>query len=99
MPTTARSAGWRTAREGRLLRPATSRVSQFHSRTSAQSDVGPILRWVAGLERRTDHARRYKVVETALTAALAGGSRRNKLRDDPTVRGDGDALPRFDAAD
>ena len=89
----------RTAREGRLLRFATVRVNQFRSRARRESDVRPILRRVAGLERWTDHARRDKLVETAWTAVFAGVSRRNKLRDDPTVRRDCDALTGFDSAD
>jgi len=102
MPTTARSTArgaLRTARAGLLLRFATIRVNQFRCRARCESDVRPILRWVAGLERWTDHARRDKLVETARTAALAGGFWRNELRDHTAVRGDGDALARFDSAD
>ena len=96
---TTAGAAVRSARDERPLRFATVRVNQFRSRPRRESDVRPILRRVAGLERRTDHAGRDKLVETTWTAALGGRSRRNQLRDDPAVCGDRDALPGFASAD
>jgi len=95
---TARGAGLRTARDEWLLRFATIRVDQFRGRPTRQSDVRPILCGVAGFEGWTDHARSDKLVETTWTAPLGGHSWRNKFRDDPTVRRNGDALPGFDSA-
>lgn len=95
---TGGAAALRRARGGRSLRFATVCVDQVRSRPSRESDVGPILRRVAGLERWPDHARRHELVEMAWTAC-AGCSRRYQLCDDPAVRSDGDALPGFDPAD
>ena len=92
------SAG-RRGREALVLRFATIRVNQFGSRARWESDVRPILSRIARLEWWPDHAGGHELVETACPAAFRVGSRRNKLRDDPSVRGDRDPLASFDSAD
>ena len=83
----------------RVLRFAMIRVNQFRSRAWREPDVRPILGEIARLEGWTDHTRSDKLVETASSGRFGGGSRRDKLGDDATVRRDGDTLARFDPTD
>jgi hypothetical protein len=83
---------------GVRLRFATVSVDQLGSGSSRQRNVRPILRRVAGFERRPNHARRDEFIEAARCPCCCC-ARRNELGDDATMSRNRDTFAGFDPPD
>ena len=89
----------RSARRRRGLRFATIGIDQLRGRTVRQTDVGPVLEWVATLLRRMENARGNERIPPAGRGRARRRSWRHEFGNDTSMRGHRNPLSGLNSPD